>query len=350
MHTTNPAGLALLVRDTDLPSRLQSWLPDVPVACAATPAELAALLRDPRWRAVAIDVAALGERAEELLSRLSALFPDVPLIAIGSPADARRLEPLVSAGCVQRFLRQPLGQRRTRACLESVLSRPDCAARAPLPRITGAFPATRGTRRALAALVIAVAFLGIAVAVASGASSGARPGAARDADRATAVAAATARAAERAGHGGVARVAASAAAVDVAPLLAAAADASARGALFEPDGDNAVAYYRLAIAAAPGDARARIALDSLGTLLLAAGDDALARQRHVEAAGRAEQAARVLGDDARVLDLQARIHASEQAARQRAALRREAWAQAAREWSATARAQVPTPTTPGEPG
>lgn len=42
MHTMNPAGLALLVCGAELPSRLQAWLPDVPVACAASPGELAA--------------------------------------------------------------------------------------------------------------------------------------------------------------------------------------------------------------------------------------------------------------------------------------------------------------------
>jgi hypothetical protein len=210
MHTTNPAGLALLVRGTDLPSRLQSWLPDVPVACAATAAELATLLRDPRWRAVAIEASALDDRAEELLARLAALFPDVPLIAIGSSGDARRLEPLVASGCLQRFLRQPLGRKRTRACLESMLARPDCAARTPSTRVPhgagesgnardGTLPRaaapdfalprafargphvelTRGARRALVALAALAALVGLAAAVASGSGASTRSAAAR---------------------------------------------------------------------------------------------------------------------------------------------------------------------------
>jgi hypothetical protein len=350
MHTSNPAGLALLVRGTDLPSRLQSWLPDVPVACAATAAELAALLRDPRWRAVAIEASALGDRAEELLPRLAALFPDVPLIAIGSSGDARRLEALVASGCIQRFLRQPLGRTRTRACLEALLARPDCAARAAVTRAAQRGPTGRA-RRVLVALAALAALLGLAVAIASGSGAAIRTagGAASD----TRVAVSTARAAPPVAGAGEARTAADAPAAppaDVTPLLAAAADARARGALLEPHGDNAVHYYRIAIAAAPTDGRARLALADVGAALLAAGEAALAARRYSEAVARADQAARVLGDDGRVRDLQARARSGAEDARQRAAARRDAWARAAREWSAAAAATVPTAAVGGEHG
>jgi hypothetical protein len=356
MHTTNPAGLALLVRDADLPARLQAWLPDVPVACAATPAELATLLGDPRWRAIAVEVAALDDRAEDLLPHLSSLFPDVPLIAIGGSADAHRLEPLVSAGCVQRFLHQPLGRRRTRTCVEAVLARPDGAVGAPtvhadrrafamLPAfaIRQALEAPPRARRALGALAVLAA---VGLAIASGAGSSARTEAAS-----TPVAAGALQtsgpgaggAAQHAGKGGAARTAASGPAVDVSPLLAAADDARARGAVFEPGGDNAVHYYRQAIAAAPDDERARIALDRLGLALLSAGEQALAGRRFAEAAGRAGQAALVMGDDPRVRDLHSRVRAADEMERQRAAERRAAWARAAREWSAPPRSVVPRP-------
>jgi hypothetical protein len=136
---TNPAGLALYVRSPALASRLQAALGDVPVACASTPAELARLLGDPRWRAVAVEVAAAGEALEELVTRVATLFPDVPLVAIGARADRRALAPLLARGCVRRLLVRPCSDARLRAELAPLVGRP--GARAVPARRAGAVAA-----------------------------------------------------------------------------------------------------------------------------------------------------------------------------------------------------------------
>jgi hypothetical protein len=321
MHKT-PVGVALYVRTPDLARRLQAAMPDIPVACAASLAELARLLQDVRWRAVAVEVGALEGGADELVGRLAALFPDVPLIALGGAAEERAVAPLIATGCIHRFVRIGTSAVRTRAYFAAALGRSAAPARAGRSR--DASPPIRGTtdvRRAVLAGGIASALVALAAtAWLLGAGTSPPDGEAAGEAPAQPSAAAT-RAPPRA-----ARLDAAAGSDGTTPTVA-------------PRGSTAVSS---APASSTPDTDEH---GGAGLVLLAAAEDAYARRQLAEAGAKLADAARVLGADAPpVVALRERIAV----ARARAEGRREAWEAMAREWSRPVQtAGDPPPPTPG---
>jgi TonB family protein len=278
-------SLVALTHDDSLRETLAAVAPEHVLSFATDEADLTHHLRAEPAGVAFLDSAALEGSAAELTERLRAQFPDLVLIVAGGPEDQSALSHQVTNGTVYRFLHKPVSAQRVKLFVDAAWRRHDVehAATGTFGKLKLESPLKRRLSRhapwlGLGALALALAAgLGLAlrhVRTPAGGASLAQP---------------------------------LAASATVAPLLARADAALARGALTAPPPENAADLYREVLRVERANTRAREGLQRVADALLNKAEEALLAE-HLDEAGELTNAARAIDPDSvRIAFLTAQI-------------------------------------------
>jgi len=266
-------SLVALTHDDVLKETLAAVAPEHVLSFASDEADLTRQLYAEPAGVAFLDNAALSTDAAKLAERLRAQFPDLVLIVAGGPEDQVALSHQVTNGTIYRFLHKPVSAQRVKLFVDAAWRRHDVehAATGTFAALKLESPLERRLARHsgwLALAVLAVVVGGVLALVLRHTHWGQLPVPARTSE--------------------------SALAATLAPLLARADAALARGALIPPAVDNATSLYRQALVRDPRNARAQQGLHQVADGLLTAAEQALLAERIDEA--------RQLTDAARSID------------------------------------------------
>jgi len=264
-------SLVALTHDALLRETLTAVAPEHLLSFATNEADLTQHLRAEPAGVAFLDSAALEVPAPELAERLRAQFPDLVLIVAGGPEDQSALAHHVTNGTVYRFLHKPVSAQRVKLFVDAAWRRHDVehAATGTFAQLKLESPLKRRISRhapwlGLTALALALAAgVGFALRHAQG-GAGSR--------------AASSQAQPSAG---------------IAPLIARADAALARGALIAPPADNAADLYREVLRRDAANARAQEGLQRVADGLLTKAEQSLLTE-HLDEAQHLTDAARAL--------------------------------------------------------
>lgn len=280
-------SLVALTHDALLRETLTTVAPEHVLSFAIDEADLTQHLRAEPAGVAFLDSAALKVPAPQLTERLRAQFPDLVLIVAGGPEDQTALAHHVTNGTVYRFLHKPVSAQRVKLFVDAAWRRHDVehAATGTFAQLQLESPLKRRLSRhapwiGLTALALALA-AGVGFALRH-AGSGAGSGAAVSQQAQTSA--------------------------GVAPLLARADAALARGALIAPPADNATDLYRAVLRRDATNARAQEGLQHVADALLTSAEQALLAERLGEAEQLTDAAGAIDPNNVRIAFLIAQIH------------------------------------------